>query len=192
MSKLRASTLAWAFSSDLFTHGWTIASPSFMPSVDSTLSRRFGPENAHQVISPATGRKTDRPGIAPLTPGPPAQLVVNPAAFVPLGGQHEQPARVFHLLLFVGNFGFNPGACFRGGRPRGLRPGPASRAYPHCRPTECPCRARPLLVAIVTAPKRPASATNLRFLFIAGARSNNVMGNTGLFQHGQTTLPISR
>jgi len=38
MSKLRPSTLACARSSDLFTQGGTIASPSFKPSVVSTFS----------------------------------------------------------------------------------------------------------------------------------------------------------
>ena len=44
MSKLRASTLPCAFSSALFTQGWTIASPSFMPSRPSIESSRSEPK----------------------------------------------------------------------------------------------------------------------------------------------------
>ena len=44
MSKLRASTLPCAFSSALLTQGWTIASPSFIPSLPSIESSRSEPK----------------------------------------------------------------------------------------------------------------------------------------------------
>ena len=44
MSKLRASTFFCAISSDLFIHGWVIASPSCRPSVFKTLSMRSEPK----------------------------------------------------------------------------------------------------------------------------------------------------
>jgi hypothetical protein len=61
MSKLRPSTLACARSSDLFTQGWTIASPSFRPSVPSILSSRSDPKMRIRSSS-RLRKKEDRPG----------------------------------------------------------------------------------------------------------------------------------
>ena len=85
-----------------------MASPSFMPSVDSTLSSRSDPKM--RIRSSSSDRKKRRPPRVTLTARPAAQLVVDAAAFVAFGGQHEQAACGLHLFLFLGMFRLDPGA----------------------------------------------------------------------------------
>jgi hypothetical protein len=56
-----------------------------------------GPEDAQQVVVEAEVEAAEA-RIA-LAARAAAQLVVDPAAFVPLGAEHEQPAGLQHLLF---------------------------------------------------------------------------------------------
>ncbi len=90
MSKLRASTFCCAFSSALLIQGWTIASFSFSPSFVQHAVELVGAEDAHQVVF----QRQEELGAArvALAAGAAAQLVVDAAAFVALGAEHEQAA----------------------------------------------------------------------------------------------------
>jgi hypothetical protein len=69
MSKFCPSTLACAPLEDLLTHGWTMASPSFIPSLPSTESSRSDPKM--RMRSSSSDRKNeDRPG-SPCRPDRP-------------------------------------------------------------------------------------------------------------------------
>ena len=76
------------------------------------LVEPFRSEDAHQIIFEA-----EEEGRAPwitLTARTAAQLIVDPPAFMALGGQHEEAAGVFHLLLVLGMGRLDPGAHFVG------------------------------------------------------------------------------
>ena len=112
MSKLRASTLPWAFSRALFTQGWTMASPSFMPRRPSIEFEPLGAEDPHQVVLEAEV-EVGAPRVA-LAAGAAAELVVDAAAFVALGRQHVEPSRRQHARLGVGDLGLDLAADRRG------------------------------------------------------------------------------
>ena len=90
MSKLRASTFCCAFSSALLIQGWTIASFSLSPSLVQHAVELVGAEDAHQVVF----QRQEELGAAriALAAGAAAQLVVDAAALVALGAEHEQAA----------------------------------------------------------------------------------------------------
>ena len=97
MSKLRASTFCCAFSSALLIQGWTIASPSFRPSLVQHAVELVGAEDAHQVVFQRQ-EELRVAGVA-LAAGAAAQLVVDAPAFMALGAEHEQPAGGERLVL---------------------------------------------------------------------------------------------
>ena len=97
MSKLRASTFCCAFSSALLIQGWTIASFSFSPSLLQHAVELVGAEDAHQVVFERQ-EELGMAGVA-LAAGTAAQLVVDAAALVALGAEHEQAAGFERLLL---------------------------------------------------------------------------------------------
>ena len=125
MSKLRASTLPWAFSSALLTQGWTIASPSFMPSLPSIEFEPVGAEDPHQVV--LEGEVEVGAARVALAAGAAAELVVDAAALVALGGEHVEAAGGEHPGLGVGDLGLDLRAQRRPGRP-GRRPSRRPRA----------------------------------------------------------------
>ncbi len=90
MSKLRASTLACAFSSALLIQGWMIASSSFRPSVPQHAVHALRAENAHQIVFQRQ-EEARAAGIA-LAARAAAQLIVDAAALVPLGADHVKAA----------------------------------------------------------------------------------------------------
>ena len=97
MSKLRASTLPCAFSSALLTHGWMIASPSFMPEPAEHGVEPVGAEDAHQVVL-EDEVELGAARVA-LAAGAAAQLVVDAPALVALGGEHVEAAGASTLAL---------------------------------------------------------------------------------------------
>src|SRR6185312_16654925 len=60
-------------------------------------------ENAHEIVLQRQ-EKLRSAGI-PLPAGPAAQLIVDAAAFVPLGADDVEPAGVDRLLFELGHFG---------------------------------------------------------------------------------------
>ena len=156
MSKLRPSTLACARSSDLFTQGWMIASPSFMPSVDRTLSRRSEPKI--RIRSSSSDRKnSDRPGSPWRPERPRSWLSIRRLSWRSVPSTNSPPA--------ARTFSFSP-ACSASIRARsssGWASGSAFRAsitFISTLPPSWMSVPRPaMLVAIVTAPSLPASAT---------------------------------
>ena len=160
MSKLRASTLPWAFSSALLTQGWTIASPSFIPSRPSIESSRSEPKI--RIRSSSSDEVEVGAARVALAAGAAAQLVVDAPALVALGGEHVEAAGGEHPRLGVGDLGLDAAAEL-GGIGRARRPSRRPRARCTTRMSTLPPSwmsvPRPaMLVAMVTAPGTPASA----------------------------------
>ena len=103
ISKLRASTFCWAFSSALLTQGWVMASPGSSPSLVRMRVHALGAEDAHQIVLQRQ-EEFGGAGIA-LAAGAAAQLVVDAAAFMALGADHIEAAGGQRLLLVGGDFG---------------------------------------------------------------------------------------
>ena len=156
MSKLRPSTLAWARSSDLFTQGWTMASPSFIPSVDSTLSSRSDPKI--RIRSSSSDRKnSDRPG-SPCRPDRPRSwLSMRRLSWRSVARTKSPPAFRTACLSAACS------ASIRARNSSGLASGFAASAcitFISTLPPSWMSVPRPaMLVAMVTAPGLPASAT---------------------------------
>ena len=68
--------------------------------------QRVRPEDAQQVVLEA--QVEPRQARVALAARAAAQLVVDAAALVALGAEHEQPARREHLLALGGDFGLDP------------------------------------------------------------------------------------
>ena len=156
MSKLRPSTLAWALSKDLLTQGWTIASPSSMPRVASTLSKRSEPKI--RIKSSSRLRKNEERPASPWRPDRPRSwLSILRLSCRSVASTNKPPAlKTFSLSpeweasIFVLNFS---GSSF------GLL-AKASRTFISTLPPSWISVPRPaMFVAIVTAPSLPASPT---------------------------------
>ena len=72
----------------------------FHPQRREHFFQTFTAENAHQIVFEA--QEKGRLARIALTTGATAQLVVDTAAFMALGGQHEKPARSFDSLFIGG------------------------------------------------------------------------------------------
>ena len=155
-SKFCPSTLACARSSDLFTHGWTIASPSFMPSVDSTLSRRCEPNR--RIRSSSRHRKNcERPGSPCRPERPRSWLSIRRLSWRSVASTNSPPAS----LTACSSASWS--ASIRRRISVGSASGSAAIACMILKSTLPPSFMsvpRPaMLVAIVTAETFPASAT---------------------------------
>ncbi len=157
MSKLRASTFACALSIALLIHGWTIASSSFRPSLDSMPSMRSEPKM--RIRSSCSDRKNLRAAGVALAAGAAAQLVVDAAAFVALGAEHVEAAGGERLLLEAVDLGvdlrFSRVARASPSRPASSRSMRISALPPSWMSVPRPA----MLVAMVIAPGTPAWAT---------------------------------
>ena len=97
MSKLRASTFCCAFSSALLIQRMDDRLVFLEPEPLQHGVELVGPEDAHQIVF----QRQEELGVTrvALTAGAAAQLVVDAAALVPLGAEHEQPAGLERLIL---------------------------------------------------------------------------------------------
>ena len=108
MSKFRSSTFFWAPSIRRLTIRLSIASPSCMPSRVRT-AETHSPANLRIRSSSSERKNRERAGVA-LAAGAAAELVVDPAALVPLGADDVQAAHRgdlaalgLHLGLVLGD-----------------------------------------------------------------------------------------
>ena len=156
ISKFRPSTLACARSRDLLTQECTIASPSFMPKVFRTFSKRSEPKI--RIKSSSSDRKNElRPG-SPCRPERPRNwLSIRRDSCRSVAKTYNPPAAITACSLLI---------CSISIRLRissGLVLGSAviaSMIVNSTLPPSFMSVPRPaILVAIVTAPSLPASAT---------------------------------
>ena len=171
-SKLRSSTFFWAPSIRRETILLSIASPSSMPSRVEDGRDPLAGELPHQVVFERE-EEPRRAGVA-LPAGAAAKLVIDPAALVPLGAddvQAAQPGDLAPLGLHLGlvlarrplprrPWGLPAGSGRAAGRPRPSARLRSAQAMNSGLPPRMMSVPRPaMLVAIVTAPLRPACAT---------------------------------
>jgi hypothetical protein len=101
-----------------------------------------GAEDAHQIV--LKRQEEFRAARVALTAGTAAQLVVDAAAFVALGGQHVKSAGIQRLLSSAFDIGSRSACALASSSPVGHVAQLGERcAYRHCRRAECRCRGRP-------------------------------------------------
>ena len=116
----------------------------------------LGAEDAHQIVF-ERDEEFGRAGIA-LATGAAAQLVVDAPALMPLAADDEKPAGLHHLLVRGLDLGADRrGAALALGRVRD-RPKLVRRRMSRLPPSWMSVPRPAMLVAIVTAPGRPAWA----------------------------------